>query len=367
MSYRSDWQSGLLNRNYFVLQELIASEYFETILSIDFLPFSLKKVAKVLVEQTPFRARERTVIKATTLRVDQDAAHENLFHMVATSRKHLSGVLQQLGMRIEDTVMWNYSPFEADLLLAYPDATHVFDAVDNWAAHSVYRKRKEELTKHYNTIARHADYIFTVSENLLELFGPQAVCIPNGVDDTLFQATAYQEDSSSKFIVGYHGNIQSRFDFALLSEVASRLPHIDFRIYGWVWKDVQDRADVVERENKNVHFYGRFDHTDLPSIMQEWNVAIVPHKNDRLTQSMNPMKVYEYLAAGKPIVATDIEGLGQLKDQVVTASDAESFSLAIQEALKDDTPEQKQARRSAVRKHTWEARVEEMLNTIGCN
>lgn len=356
MSYQSDWDRGLLNRNYFVLHELIRSGAFDTVLSIDFLPFSVKKIAKVLVEQQPFRRKQHTVFSRFTTRVDR--IEDGVFHMSATSMRHLPHVLEQLQIAEQDTVFWNYSPFAADVMTLFPGATHVFDAVDNWAAHSVYAGRAEQLNRAYEVIAKKATVIFTVSEPLADLLGEKAHCIPNGVDAAVFADVTTPANGR---IIGYHGNIQSRVDFDLLEHIATQRPEYQFVLHGWVWDEAAQRATQLATQHPNVHFPGRFDYADLPSLMSDWNVAMIPHQQNAFTQSMNPMKVYEYLAAGKPVVSTPIAGLDDLSDHVTIVRDADAFVTALDVALETNSSAAQAARRHAVAPFSWKARIHQML------
>lgn len=359
MSYQSDWDNGLLNRNYFVLQELVNSGEFDRILSVDFLPFSAKKIAKVLVEQAPFRRNTKTVFSALTARVDR--VSERLFHMTAISDRYLKAAFEELGLKEDDIVMWNYSPFNAPVMKRFPRAQHVFEAVDNWAEHSVYANRAGELHAAYDEIKKSADVIFTVSQPLAETLGEKATCIPNGVDAAHF---AKVQMPSGGHAIGYHGNIQSRFDFDLLEHIATARPEYTFAMHGWVWDEVASYARDITARCKNVTFPGQFDYADLPQIMNEWSAAIIPHKNTEFTRSMNPMKVYEYLAAGKPVVSTPIDGLDDVSEHVTVAESADAFVTALDVALKLNSTTAQTARRASVAKYTWASRVQEMLSHL---
>ena len=79
---------------------------------------------------------------------------------------------------------------------------------------------------------------------------------------------------------------------------------------------------------------------------------------------MNPLKAYEYLAAGKPIVSTNIAGIDKFQDLIYTAETKEEFSKKIRQALQEDNEELTQKRKETVKEHTWNYRVNEMLKII---
>ena len=109
---------------------------------------------------------------------------------------------------------------------------------------------------------------------------------------------------------------------------------------------------------------GRIKFEDAPSYVNKFDVAIIPHKLNSLVQTMNPMKMYDYLACGKPVVATGGAGLSMFKEYIHIANDSEKFIEAIDHELKSDSKEKQNNRRSAVRPHSWKARADKMTKLI---
>lgn len=97
---------------------------------------------------------------------------------------------------------------------------------------------------------------------------------------------------------------------------------------------------------------------DLPRVVREFDVCIVPYRGTVLTHSCNPLKVYEYLATGKPIVVTALEGLGQPAQVIEVAEDAPRFIAATERALAD--PDAGRAERLAMAEAcSWEVRTDQ--------
>jgi glycosyltransferase involved in cell wall biosynthesis len=109
----------------------------------------------------------------------------------------------------------------------------------------------------------------------------------------------------------------------------------------------------------NIHLLGSREHRDLPAVLRGAAIGLIPYRRSRLTASIFPMKVYEYLAAGLPVVATGLpalEGVGS----VSLLDGAEAAIEAIEQALAEDTAERRHARSTAVRAYSWEARLAEI-------
>lgn len=110
---------------------------------------------------------------------------------------------------------------------------------------------------------------------------------------------------------------------------------------------------------ENVHLVGPVPNADVPALMAGFDVSIVPHMETPFTESLNPIKLWEYLAAGKPIVATNVAGFRDYPGLVMTASGAEAFTSACRAALSEDAslPERRQ---SEAARNTWGMRVERL-------
>jgi glycosyltransferase involved in cell wall biosynthesis len=375
MSHRFDWNDGLVNRNYHVLRTLQQQKVCDRILMIDFLPFTAKKKLKVMLKARPWMRNAETVFWKWHTRVDRDAADPNLFWMSSWDTRSLSEVLKQLDFPEAGRVVWSYNPLAAKEVSALPAALSVFDAVDNWIEHSSYAAYRETLESCYMDIKKNADIIFTVSEGLVDFFEKRenVFYIPNGVDSEHFERAACnlqllgksspERLRTRKAIVGYHGIIQPRVNLQIFDYLADKHPEFDFVIVGPTWKEMRAEANAL-RKKANVHFIGAVSYQRLPEILNCFDVAIIPHKIDSFTHSMNPLKMYEYLAAGKPIISTPVAGSDQFQDLVQLAVSPEDFSLHIQGAIAADSPELIARRRSMAEQHRWQQRVGLMLEII---
>jgi len=109
---------------------------------------------------------------------------------------------------------------------------------------------------------------------------------------------------------------------------------------------------------------GKKEYKDLPGIIKAFDACIIPFKLNDLTASANPVKLYEYLAAGKPVVSTPIPEVLVYKDVVRIAKGPEEFIRALEKAISENSPEDVQERLRVARENSWEVRIEQMESII---
>lgn len=167
-------------------------------------------------------------------------------------------------------------------------------------------------------------------------------------------------------IVGYVGSITStRLDIALINEIASKRNDWNIVLVGPADETFKN-SDLTKRNN--VHFLGSKSPQELAAYVHAFDVCINPQLLNQMTIGNYPRKVDEYLAAGKPVVATKTETMEMFADNAFLCKNGDDYINAIQQALKEkDIPEKIDARVAMGMSHTWEASVEKiysLINTI---
>jgi UDP-galactopyranose mutase len=162
--------------------------------------------------------------------------------------------------------------------------------------------------------------------------------------------------------VGYTGGQPHWFDAALLRQVATKLPDVQFVLVG--------PTDVETlRALPNVHILGPRPHARLPAYLHAFDAGIIPYELSEYTISIYPAKVNEYFAAGLPVVSTSLPELVRLRQQhgevVRIADNADDFASAIRAALADREDATLQtARLEIARANDWNTRVAAMAALI---
>ncbi|RYF95817.1 MAG: glycosyltransferase family 1 protein, partial [Chitinophagaceae bacterium] len=217
-------------------------------------------------------------------------------------------------------------------------------------------------------IVKESDLVVCTSKQLCEekrKLNENSFFIPNAADIT-HSSKALQSDlpmheslkQIPKPIIGYFGNIERRIDYELMREVIDRNPEKSFVFAGPVLKSFVPEWFF---EKKNVHFIGPVAYPQMPHVLKGFDVCVIPFKKDEVSANIFPLKLFEYLGAGKPVIATDFNL--DLRDYTGTTvsycKDADSFSDAINSALGTSDQHSQEDRLSVASQNTWERRVDE--------
>jgi GT2 family glycosyltransferase/glycosyltransferase involved in cell wall biosynthesis/SAM-dependent methyltransferase len=228
----------------------------------------------------------------------------------------------------------------------------VYDCMDD---HAGFTSNHREMVASERELLGEADLVVvsaTALEESARAITDRVLLIRNACDYDHFAAT--EQTTSVRPRIGYYGAIADWFDAALVAELARRRPDWDFTLIGSTWS-----ADVAKLSRlPNVALPGEQPYHSLPRWLAQIDVAIIPFKRTRLTEATNPVKVYEMLAAGKPIVSVPIPEVAALAPLVRLASTAAEFEREIEAALATNDDAAIEQRRAFAREHTWEKRYE---------
>ena len=222
-------------------------------------------------------------------------------------------------------------------------------------------------------VLRRVDQVFIHSPALMEKKGgvnPNTDFVPNGVDYESF-ATPVPEPADLEEIphprIGYVGFLKKQLDWTLLEGLALRHPEWSFVFIGprHAHPEIQDVLGRMEGR-ANVYFLGGKPVTQLGRYPQHFDVSILPYAENDYTRYINPLKLYEYLASGSPVVGVPIRTLQDFEDQVRLASGLEEWSGALQESLSPHAraPERREARQEVARRYDWDLLVERVARAL---
>ena len=372
MSCFSDWQQGTSNRNFHIFQELERSTDINHIMCVDYPPLKLKRVFRNYKDSVLTKLDgAKTIYHHPFGKVSKLSDRVFVYSFVdfywqpKKFVERLRHYLTELGFT--DYLCWSFFPPLTEQLDQLKSQLYIFDAVDNWADHSSYKKERPRLLRNYELIKNKADIIFTVAEELQKLFGNQSnvYWIPNGVDLKHYQRDIklVNRDIADlpRPVIGYIGVIQDRVDLDLIKYLAQEHPKKSFVLIGPTWYE----AEIKELEKlPNIHLLGYKSYEEAPMYIQQFDVGLIPHKQSAFVTSTNPMKMFEYLACGKPVVATAKSGAEMFQDYVYLANDQASFSRLIDQALTDHSQAKEQERKSLMEAYSWTKTVKEMLKII---
>lgn len=199
------------------------------------------------------------------------------------------------------------------------------------------------------------------------VFNPKSFYVGQGCDVSLFDKKLIQRlpedfDKIPRPIIGYIGAIFSlRLDVDVLIHIATKKPDWQIVLVG--------PEDEVFKQSKlhdlsNVWFLGSKKMEELPEYLMAFDVAINPQKLNEVTIGNYPRKIDEYLAMGKPTVATRTKAMEVFEDFTYLAETKEQYVEMIEKALIENNPEREKAREEFARSHTWTNNVEEIYKQI---
>lgn len=243
-------------------------------------------------------------------------------------------------------------PFWHSVATVLPNSRVVYDCMDH---HEGFGNTDTAVLSLEKALIVNADLTITTSSWLDEAISLQArrhLLIRNAAEYEHFAHApdAIFRDENGRRIIGYYGAIAEWFDQDLIEKVAKRFADCCLLLIG---------ADTVHAQARlgkfpNVKFVGEVPYSDLPFYLYSFDVCILPFKVTPLTLATNPVKVYEYLAAGKAVVSVDLPELFQFDGLVYTAKTHNAFVTAIENALGEPDPESKAAnRRRFAQEQTW--------------
>lgn len=395
MSAYTDWQHGIANRNMYILHSLLKDDRVRKIIAVDYLPFTFRRAVRQWFQnvlggpagQVLGRGFSFKLIAPTNYEIQRlqlgaarglptEVQHKLFIYSTVSSWRDEQKVYKQMQrelkrLNLKNIVLWSYLPTFTGYFGKFNERLSVFDAVDNWQEHSAYTRIKDRLKVNYQTIRSRANLIFTTSEDLSKLFDTPANCffVPNGVDFESIKAAPRLTDraiaSLQRPIIGYIGTIQEdRVDVELIRYLAQQNPQKSFALIGGIWPGLRQQINERLKPLPNIYFLGRKSFLERPQYLREFDVAIIPHKLNEFNRHTNPMKLYEYLAAGKPVVATPGPGLNEFKDLIYLAATPQEFNRAIITALQENNEELAQVRQAAAAHQSWTVRANIMLEAI---
>lgn len=212
-----------------------------------------------------------------------------------------------------------------------------------------------------------ADLVVATSKKLYkkhEDHNQNCILIPNAADYYHFskksEVKPNEVTNTSSPIIGYYGAIMDWFDIDMILQVATSRPQWQFVMIGNVDLDLPPHY----AELRNIKFLGEKPYLDLPKYLALFNVALIPFKLVPIIQATNPVKFYEYLSAGKPVVATALPELEPFRDLFYLARNSQEMIIQIEKALSEDGPEKIEKRKDWAQKQTWENRYLDLKNRI---
>lgn len=273
---------------------------------------------------------------------------------------------------VRSPMVWTYHPYMLDAAESIGASRLIYHCADNLAAMPGIDPESFEAAE--CDLLERADVTFTTSHDLQSrceaVAGPRSHYLGNVADIAHFAKARIAEDVPPEISaiprprLGYVGALSDfKVDFELLARIADDQPDWHLVLIGEERAGQSDDGLTKLAKRRNVHLLGWRPYKDLPRYLSGLDVALLPQLINDYTRAMFPMKFFEYLAAGLPVVSTPLDSLRDFSEIHSTAADPSSFVDAIRKQLSGRSPPL-QLQDPILTENSWDARLDKMLGII---
>lgn len=232
----------------------------------------------------------------------------------------------------------------------------------------------ERFSSYEGRLIENSDFVVTTAAKLevdlkAKHFSRSVYRIPNGVDYDWFRNEAaratipHDLNSMKRPVVGYVGLIAGWTDYELITEVAGRMPDVSFVFVG--------PFELKERRRQlltlpNIFWLDKKPYAEIPGYIKAFDVCIIPFRQGSIAETTNPVKIFEYFALGKPVVATQMNELIPFANERLLwiGNSPEAFVQSLREALAETSPERRQTRMQVAERNSWQNHAQSFLTAI---
>jgi glycosyltransferase involved in cell wall biosynthesis len=285
----------------------------------------------------------------------------------------LSWYINQQSSRLgfDDPVIYSYVPSSSYLMRRLRSTRMLYECVDEFAVDkglvrkNTIAKLERETMSHCNAVVVTAQFLYDRKSR----FARNMFLIPNAVDTNHYKKTNAGVTTPAEIfgelpkpVIGFVGALAHWIDLDLIAFIAETFPRYSFVCVGPVSVSVERL-----RKYENIHFLGRKPYEELPRYLAGIDVCINPYILNDIASGCSPLKLYEYMAAGKPVVSVRMPEAEKFEGLVEIADSYEQFASRIHMLVsKDEKWKRNLADRSwkESQNHTWDKRFEQTVKVL---
>jgi len=271
-----------------------------------------------------------------------------------------AGVIRRLGFATPDVLWLSNSRFSHALPPLVRARITACRVSDDWAH---FANVPAALIALHEQMVDACGVVFVTSRRIQSKMSdrrPDAIYLPNAVADFFFAPPGPEPAWLARFPhprIVFVGKLDAWVDFDTIAHVGERMPDASVLVVG-------PGRPALRSYPANVHFTGATPYPELPSLLAACDVGLVPFVKSELTHAVSPLKLFEYLAAGLPTVATRLDEIAGASSPAILCDSAEEFARAVA-SVADGDPAGRAARVAFAREHTWPKRFAVVKNALG--
>lgn len=287
--------------------------------------------------------------------------------------QRLHRLTRQLGFR--RVILWIYRPEAVYFIGRLNERFVIYDCVDDYVDYPIYHfdEDNERIRRDEIDLLARADLVTTSSKPLFDRkskSNPNTHYVPNVADAVHFARAGEGKvhippdiRNLPKPRVGFAGAVENyKLDTGLLSYVSDIRPDWQIVLIGPAESGNPELSALTTKPN--VCLLGPRPYEELPNYLAAMDVLVIPYRLNEYTKDCFPIKFFEYLATGKPVICTELPALAGYRETVTLVSDPAGFVAAVEEALAGKQDDTRQSRISLAFDNTWEKRIGKLLNLI---
>jgi GT2 family glycosyltransferase/glycosyltransferase involved in cell wall biosynthesis len=296
---------------------------------------------------------------------------EGKFHRIAENLYIIGKGPLDIFRRVASPVVFTLA-YNRSYLSCFTNPRVVYEYIDDL---SVLLGDMKIMKRNHDELVKTADVVLATAGNLYQEIVPtrqNALLNPNAVDrEFILQSLNNTHAPPTEIlqyvrqntpIIGYYGALAKWFDYPLLSEAAQARPDYLFLLIGPNFDDSLVMSGILT--NKNILWLDSKPYTDLPRYLKYFDVATIPFQLNTITHATSPLKLFEYMTAGKPIVTTAMKECEKYQS-VLVAKDSKDFVNKIDEALKlREEGSYLQTLKIEADENTWDLRAKAVLDAL---
>ena len=316
--------------------------------------FSLSEIKKNLYEVTLAAVRQPRINQEVIGGANADSLSDSLSDL-------------RSACQIEDAIAYVMTPSWKTVALSAGkrwDWRVIYDCMDEWEG---FPGVIQTVTKVEHELVRDCDLLVVTAATLYEKWrnkrNGSTALVRNGVDFDYYASRCQPNTllkTDARPLVGYYGAIADWFDLELVTFLARQRSGYSFVLLGGIFD-----VDVSELKSlPNVRLLGQQPYETMPQYLYHFDACLIPFKLNAITHATDPVKMYEYLSAGKPVVSVALSEIQPFGDYLYIARNREEFLAKLDEAVAEDDEELKARRREFAQSNTWQERYNAITNAL---